>query len=390
MFFIASIFRHAIVTVTATAFLAFAAPAHAASNFAPTISGTPATSTVVNLDYVFIPRAYDANGDTLKFSITGKPAWASFTAATGRLSGTPTASGVVSNIVISVSDGKVRRSLPAFSITVTRNKAPTIAGLPASSVAAGTAYAFKPTANDVDHLPRPLSFSIANKPAWAAFSTTTGRLSGTPTSAGTNSGISITVTDGWKSASLPAFSIKVLTPNRAPAISGSPVIDATVGQPYAFKPVASDPDGNALSFVIANKPAWAVFEPMSGMLYGTPAVADVGTLRDVVISVSDGKASASLPAFSITVADPPTRSATLRWTPPTLNVDGTPINDLAGYRVSYGTSPGSYAVSLPIAGASITSVTIEGLEPGMYYFAVKAVNAAGTVSEYSNEASKLL
>ncbi|MBK7903452.1 MAG: fibronectin type III domain-containing protein [Proteobacteria bacterium] len=390
MFFITKSCKSAFASIAATALLALATPAGAATNVAPTISGSPKTSTLSNLDYAFKPGAYDANGDTLKFSITGKPSWASFTTATGKLYGKPTASGRFSNIVISVSDGRVKRSLPAFSINVTANKAPTISGRPGSSVAAGSAYAFTPTASDADHLPKPLAFSIANKPAWASFSTTTGRLSGKPTSVGTFSNISIKVTDGWKGVSLPAFSIKVLSENRAPVISGNPATSATVGQPYAFKPVASDIDGNALSFAIVNKPSWIVFERVTGVFYGTPSSNDIGTLHGVVITVSDGKATASLPAFSITVAVAQTRSATLGWTPPTQNVDGTPITDLAGYVVSYGTSPSSYAVSLPINGAGITSVTIEDLEPGMHYFAIKAVNAAGAVSEFSNEASKLL
>jgi hypothetical protein len=56
-----------------------------------------------------------------------------------------------------------------------------------------------------------MSFSIANKPAWAAFSIATGQLSGTPaaTDVGTYSGIVISVSDGLSSAALPAFSITV-------------------------------------------------------------------------------------------------------------------------------------------------------------------------------------
>ena len=176
----------------------------------------------------------------------------------------------------------------------------------------------------------------------------------------------------------------------APTISGSPVLAAQAAQPYAFQPGAADADGDALTFSIANKPAWGTFERATGLLYGTPSSTDIGTIYNVVVTVSDGKASASLPAFSITVAAQQTGSAELRWTPPTHNVDGSPITDLAGYLVSYGTAPRSYTVSLPINGASINNVTIEGLEAGTYYFAVKAVNAAGTVSDYSNEASKSL
>jgi hypothetical protein len=68
--------------------------------------------------YNFTPAASDPEGDPLSFSITGKPAWATFSVANGKLSGTA-ATGTYPNIVITVSDGKLSRSLPAFSITVT-------------------------------------------------------------------------------------------------------------------------------------------------------------------------------------------------------------------------------------------------------------------------------
>lgn len=70
--------------------------------------------------YSFQPSASDADGDTLNFTISNKPAWASFNSATGRLSGTPGAAnvGTYGNIVIAVSDGKSNSALPAFSIRV--------------------------------------------------------------------------------------------------------------------------------------------------------------------------------------------------------------------------------------------------------------------------------
>jgi len=90
------------------------------SNHAPTISGTPATAILVDTSYSFTPTASDADNDTLLFSITNKPSWASFDTATGELSGTPLNedAGVTSDIVISVSDGIATASLPAFSIEV--------------------------------------------------------------------------------------------------------------------------------------------------------------------------------------------------------------------------------------------------------------------------------
>jgi hypothetical protein len=254
------------------------------------------------------------------------------------------------------------------------------------------AYAFQPNASDPDG--NALTYSIANKPSWATFSTSTGRLSGTPssTNVGTTSGITISVSDGTVSTSLPAFSLTVQSGNRAPVISGTPSTSATVGQAYRFQPTASDADGNTLTFAIANKPAWASFSTTTGLLSGTPSSAYGGTsTSNIVISVFDGTVRTSLPAFAISVAAPPaTGTVTLSWTPPTTNSDGSPLVDLAGYRILYGQTSRTYSQTLTIAAPSVASASIEGLAQGTWYFAVKAYTAAGVESDLSNEASKTI
>jgi hypothetical protein len=89
------------------------------------------------------------------------------------------------------------------------NQAPTISGNPTTSVDAGDAYSFTPTANDADD--DTLSFSVTNLPAWASFNTSNGRLSGTPTTqdVGDYNNIRIQVSDGTDSVNLGAFSIRV-------------------------------------------------------------------------------------------------------------------------------------------------------------------------------------
>jgi hypothetical protein len=83
---------------------------------APQISGSPSTTAVVGTGYAFTPRASDADGDALRFTIGNKPAWASFDPATGRLSGTPKSAGTFPDITIRVTDGTSYRALPSFSI----------------------------------------------------------------------------------------------------------------------------------------------------------------------------------------------------------------------------------------------------------------------------------
>lgn len=90
------------------------------ANQAPTISGTASTTATVGQIYSFLPTASDPEGRSLKFSITGKPNWATFDTTTGRLAGTPAASdaGTSSSIVISVTDGRNTVSLSVFVLSV--------------------------------------------------------------------------------------------------------------------------------------------------------------------------------------------------------------------------------------------------------------------------------
>ena len=152
-------------------------------------------------------------------------------------------------------------------------------------------------------------------------------------------------------------------------------------------PTTTNPGGGALGFSIANKPAWASFSTVTGALTGTPSSAQVGTYSNILISVSNGKASVSLAAFSITVT---TGSATVFWTAPTQNTNGTPLTDLAGYTIYYGTSPSALTQTIQLANPSATSYMVGGLSAGTYYFAVAAYTTAGTQSTRSSAGSKTI
>ena len=372
---------------------AFSIQVRGLDNRAPTISGTPSTSVQAMQTYTFTPQASDPDGDTLVYRINNRPRWATFSSATGVLTGTPATTdiGTYSNLIISVSDGRVSTSLPAFSIVVSAapNRAPTISGSPATSATVGAAYSFTPTASDPDN--NTISFSIQNAPSWAQFSTATGRLSGTPTAAGTFSNIRISVTDGNLTATLPAFSINVTgASNRAPTISGTPATTVSSGAAYNFQPTGSDPDGNTLTYSIANRPSWATFNTSTGRLSGTPTASNAGTYSNIVISVSDGTLTASLPAFAITVVQASSGSATLSWTPPTQNTDGSSLTNLAGYRIVYGRTATSLDQTVQVANAGTASYTITGLTSGTWYFRVKAYNSGGAESDVSNAGSKTI
>jgi hypothetical protein len=273
----------------------------------------------------------------------------------------------------------------------------TISGSPPINVTAGAAYSFTPSASDT--LGRTLAFAISNMPAWASFNSSTGQLSGTPgaSNVGTYGNIVIAASDGWHTATLPAFSVQVLagqstTPPPPPTIAGTPATSDVAGSPYSFQPSASDPSGMTLSYSVQNKPAWATFSIASGQLSGTPTTAQTGTYNNIVLSVSDGQASSALPAFTITVTAPAstTGTATVSLTPPTLNTDGSTLTNLAGMYIYYGTSPSSLTQQVQLAAATPTTYTISNLASGTWYFGATAYTTAGTQSAMSQVASLTL
>ena len=90
------------------------------TNQPPSISGNPSGAVLIGQQYSFTPSASDPDNDTLTFSISGQPSWATFDTSNGRLSGTPTLGsvGLFEDIQISVSDGSASASLSPFSINV--------------------------------------------------------------------------------------------------------------------------------------------------------------------------------------------------------------------------------------------------------------------------------
>lgn len=277
------------------------------------------------------------------------------------------------------------------------NTAPTISGTPPTSVQAGNTYSFTPSASDAQN--NTMTFSVSNKPAWATFSSSTGKLSGTPTTtqAGTYSNIVIKVSDGRMSSSLPAFSISVVAAaptaptNTAPTISGTPATTVDAGKAYSFTPTAKDANGDALGFSIANRPSWATFNVANGALSGTPTSSQAGTYSNVSISVSDGKATTTLAPFSITVRQVTvTGSATLSWTPPTQNTDGSALTNLAGFKVYHGMSTGAMTDVVTVPGATASGYTFSQLAAGTHYFTVSAYTSGGAESAQSAIGSKTI
>jgi len=95
-------------------------------------------------------------------------------------------------------------------------------------------------------------------------------------------------------------------------------------------------------------------------------------------------------SVNVTVVLSSNGTALLSWTPPTENTDNSPLTDLAGYKIYYGTSPATYSNTEIINNPGLTSFLIENLASADWYFVMTSFNSSGIESSYSTEISKTI
>jgi len=238
----------------------------------------------------------DPDGDALTFTLKTGSDWATL-ASDGKLTLKPVFKDIGDHtFVFEVSDGQL--PVPAnFTVKVLRDPRPPVWLEDPIKFEAPIGKDFaaniKDKAKDLDSLP--LTFAKKSGPAWLTIAAD-GSLSGKPTELG-DATFLVTVKNDALGADATVI-VHVFDPNHAPFWTQDPIPlpDALEDKTFAFdlKPLAVDPDGDALTFKKLDGPAW-LFVGADGKLTGVPAKADLG---DYVahFEVSDGKLSANVTA----------------------------------------------------------------------------------------------
>ena len=269
-------------------------------NRAPVMDSIGSQSLTEGDTYNLVINATDPDSNPITFSAVDIPPGSVFIPSTHSFSWIPGSDQSGSyDVTFTASDGSLSDSETVTFTVNNGNEAPVLDVIGAKSIAENSQLTFVVSANDING--DNLNYSASGLPNGAVFDAEQQRFTWTPdyAQAGTFT-VMITVTDGVYS-DFETVEITVTNSNRTPVLSGTPGSSVMVTTNYSFTPVASDPDGDSITFTIANKPNWAIFNSVTGELSGVPTEDQIGTSVDIVISVSDSRDSSSLSPFTIDV-----------------------------------------------------------------------------------------
>lgn len=269
-------------------------------NDPPEITSSPVTSVMEDAAYSYTVEATDPDvGAVLTYSAPTLPSWLLFNAETHVLSGTPGNGDVGdSDVVIEVTDGLSPVQQP-FTITVTNvNDVPMVTGQGTISANEDQAFVISLsdlTVVDVDNDEGDLTLVIENGLNYTFAETTI-----TPNENYNGTLIvNLHVDDLEGSGDSFGATVTVNPVNDAPVLTSEPGRNAVVGTLYGFVMTATDPDGDDLIKSAVSVPSFLEFDPVTGILGGTPMESDIGD-HIVALNVTDGSESVPL-NFTLTV-----------------------------------------------------------------------------------------
>ena len=273
----------------------------AIANGAPEFITTPPTTAVnVGERFLYPALALDPDADAVTYSVISALEGIAIDPESGVLSFTATDAQTGSyDIFITARDSAGNSTLQSFQVEVlSQNQRPLFTSLPEVTQAqVGKDYHYQATAIDPDE--DAITFGLVGGPAGVEIDSETGLLTWTPTESQLgNQIVQIQVTDSKGATSLQTIVLEAIAPipNRLPQLQSSPRTTTDIGSLYLYDILATDPDGDALSYSLEQAPAGARLE--GNRLLWVPTVEQSGR-HEFVLRVSDSQGGSITQDFSI-------------------------------------------------------------------------------------------
>ncbi len=291
----------------ATAFDSFAflfpnvsPPASATPTVTVTSPGTQ-TGTVGTADTVQVKASDSATGKTLAYSATDLPLGLSISSSTGAITGSPTVAGSYTTTV-TVNDGSGASSVNfdwTIGATGTGNTV-TVTNPGTQTGTVGTAASLQIHASD-SATGQTLTYTATGLPAGLSISSSTGLISGTPTTAGSSS-VTATATDGTgaKGSATFTWTISPTGTGNTVTVTNPGTQTGTVGTAASLQIHASDSaTGQTLTYTATGLPAGLSISSSTGLISGTPTTAGSSS---VTATATDGTGAKGTATFTWTIS----------------------------------------------------------------------------------------
>ncbi|MFN0038823.1 MAG: tandem-95 repeat protein, partial [Burkholderiales bacterium] len=263
---------------------------------------------VIGQSLQFTIQASDQDQDALQFSTQNLPAGATLVPGvvygTAIFTWTPTAADAgTRSVSVTVTDAQGGSDTRSFDLIArVSNAAPILLPVGDRTVAENALLDIQLAATDADG--DVLTWSAANLPPGAVLDTVAGRLRWQTNffSAGTYSNVRLTVSDGAASSN-ETIRVTVTPTNQAPLLATMPPLGTQEQRLLQFSLVATDPDGDALTYApIGNLPQGAEFDVSNGRFTWIPGYDQAGeyTLGFITRDASGAQDSVNV---KVSVAD---------------------------------------------------------------------------------------
>ena len=352
------------------------------ANAAPVITSQAVTSFEQGKPYVYQVTVSDADvGDAHEYGLTTAPAGLYIDPLNGRfrydLAALASGTHAVS---VRVTDLRGASAQQSFQLTVVPNHPPRISSTPGLQASVGATYRYDVDATDPDN--DTLRYRLDGAPLTMNINAETGVITWTP---GTphvgNQSVAVVADDGRGGRARQVWTITVTAAaaNQPPSITSTPYHHAKVGREYRYALVATDPNGDPLTYSLTTAPSGMTIAA-NGAIAWTPStttgafpvrvrVADaqewVEQAWTITVIASDVSLNAEVsvtpnpvqPGAPLTLqiaivgaAGPPIVSATLDGQPIALDADGSTT-------VTAPTAPGPHEIVVTVNDGHDTDTT---------------------------------
>jgi hypothetical protein len=260
-------------------------------NDPPVFTNTPTTAAIAGEEYSYQVTAEDGDGDVLTFNLSKGPQNMTIDSNTGLVHWIPTKGGGY-EVSINVTDG-MATNIQTYIIVVP-NRPPRMTNTTIPDAIVGVLYTYDIPAIDDDG--NDLNFGLLSVIPGMMIDPSSGRITWIPDKAG-DYPVSVRISDR-KDTIYYNFTIRVSSGNRNPQITTTPGTSAITGMPYSYNVMASDEDGDFLTFSILKGPAGMTVNGTSGQISWIPESAGI---FNVQLKISDGRGGEATQEFMITV-----------------------------------------------------------------------------------------